>query len=60
LKKYYPEEWLLPLEMLEILAKQIDNSGLTEDIIAYLHNKEGENEDMQKLIGDGLLLITGH
>jgi phenylalanine-4-hydroxylase len=60
LKKYYPEEWLLPLEMLEILVKQNDNSGLTEEIIPYLNDKAGENEDMQKLIGDGLLLITGH
>jgi phenylalanine-4-hydroxylase len=60
LKQFYPEDWLLPLEMAEILTKHNDNSGLAENIISFLHEKAGENEDLQKLIGDGLLLVTGH
>jgi phenylalanine-4-hydroxylase len=59
LKLYYPNEWLLPLEMLEILSIQNDDSGLSENIMRFLNEKKEENEEMQKLIGDGLLLITG-
>lgn len=59
-KQYYPEEWLLPLEMAEILINHNDNSGLSENIVTYLNEKAMENEDLQKLIVDGMRLITNH
>ena len=58
LKSDYPDEWLLPLEILEELVKQKDQSELAEEIISFLKRKSGESDEMQNLIGDGLLLIT--
>jgi phenylalanine-4-hydroxylase len=58
LKKEFPDEWLLPLEIAEELTKQNDVSGTIEEIVSSLRARSEENEEMQKLIGDGLLLIT--
>jgi len=60
LKIHYTEEWLLPLEIAEILSKQKDTSGTLEEIISYLKTRAGENEQMQNLIEDGLKLIAYH
>jgi len=57
IKKDYPEEWLLPLEIAEELVSEDDNTGKAEEIISYLKTKSAENEEMQKLITDGLQLI---
>lgn len=58
LKKEFPDEWLLPLEIAEELTKQNDTSGTVEEIISFLRTRSEENEEMQKLIGDGLQLVT--
>jgi phenylalanine-4-hydroxylase len=58
LKSKYPEEWLLPLEILEELVKSGNQSELAGEIISFLKTKALKNEEMQKLIGDGLALIT--
>jgi phenylalanine-4-hydroxylase len=60
LKKDYPLEWLLPLEIAEELIKQNDKSGTSDEIIVYLKSRSSESEEMQKLINDGLNLITDH
>ena len=60
LKNNYPEEWLLPLEIAEELSKCNDNSGIVEEITAFLEVRSGESEEMQKLINDGLKLVTGY
>jgi len=60
IKKDYAEEWLLPLEIAEALLKQKDTNTITEEILAYLKTKASENEEMQKLIADGLELINVH
>ncbi len=60
IKKDYAEEWLLPLEIAEVLLKQKDTNVVTEEILAYLKTKASENEEMQKLISDGLELINVH
>ena len=60
LKMNYSDEWLLPLEIAEELIKNKDNTGITEEIISYLNLLAGKNEELQKLIEDGLLLFTNH
>ncbi len=60
LKDHYPEEWLLPLEITEMLKKLDDSSGLLREIISFLTCSEGRSEETQKLIRDGLLLINNH
>jgi phenylalanine-4-hydroxylase len=57
LKSKYPEEWLLPLEILEELIKSGNQSELAVEIISFLKTKALENDEMQKLIEDGLALI---
>lgn len=58
LKVNYPDEWLLPLEIAEILVKSKQNPGLAEEIFIFLNNRSRENEEMRKLINDGLQLFT--
>ncbi len=57
LKYHYPDDWLLPLEIAEILSKQDETSGLLDEIIRFLEAMAAENEQLQSLIADGLLLI---
>ena len=54
----YSDEWLLPLEIAEELIKNKDNTGIPEEIICYLNLLAGKNEELQKLIEDGMLLFT--
>ena len=58
LKYHYPDEWLLPLEMAEMLSKQNNYSGILEDIMSFLETREVESEQMQSLIGNGLQIIA--
>jgi len=58
LKVNYPNEWLLPLEIAEILVKSQQNPDLAKEIIDFLYNRSGENEELRNLIGDGLHLFT--
>jgi phenylalanine-4-hydroxylase len=60
LKTNYPDEWLLPLEILEEIVKSGNQSELAGEIISFLNSKALENDEMQKLIEDGLALITNH
>ncbi len=52
----YPEEWLLPLEILEILKDSSNHGELAEDIKTYLFNKSAEDEDLKRLIDNGLMI----
>ncbi|MCF8366124.1 MAG: aromatic amino acid hydroxylase [Bacteroidales bacterium] len=58
LKKHYPDEWLLPMEILEISKKQKQNSGIAEAITKYLIEKQEENKDLVNLVSNGLSLIN--
>lgn len=51
LKFHYPDEWLLPLEIAEILKNSNDNKNLAIEINAFLNALSGTNEEMEKLIG---------
>jgi len=58
LKNEYPDEWLLPLEIAEELTKLNDSNGTLDEIKAFLKTRSEENEELSKLIGDGLRLVT--
>ena len=60
LKLQYPEEWLLPLEILELIALTKDEKGISleKDIYTTLKNLASTNEEIRKLITDGIHLIT--
>ncbi|MFC2114098.1 aromatic amino acid hydroxylase [Bacteroidota bacterium] len=55
-RKNYPDEWLLPLEILEILSSKGIKSSLRTDITTYLNQKK-ENKTYSNLINNGLLLV---
>lgn len=55
-KANHPQEWLLPLEILELLAKSSSN-GEQEEIRNYLISKQNENKALVNLISNGLSLI---
>jgi phenylalanine-4-hydroxylase len=60
LRNNYPKEWLLPLEIAEELTKHSDANETLEEITCFLKKLSEENDEMEKLIGDGLNLITDH
>jgi len=60
LKIHFPQEWLLPLEIAEILSKRKETSGTLAEIVSYLKIRAGENEQMRNLIEDGLKLIDSN
>jgi len=52
----HPEDWLLPLEIHELLEAKNDQQELKEDILRHLKRKAIEDESLLKLIQDGLVL----
>ncbi len=53
-KYSYPEEWLLPLEILEIITGKPDYQYLEKDILDYLLNKKGKDPDIKRLVENGM------
>lgn len=53
----YPEEWLLPLEILELTEKKAEYSDLNAIILSYLRNVKGEDPDIKRLVENGLMLL---
>lgn len=60
LKHKYADEWLLPLEIAEVLKTQNDRDEMTEEIIRFLKTLSGKNEEIRNLIESGLEVITTH
>jgi phenylalanine-4-hydroxylase len=58
LKHKYPDDWLLPIEIMELISKDNRREGLSADIRAFLKTFSGKNEEMRTLIDEGLLLTT--
>jgi phenylalanine-4-hydroxylase len=54
IKYSYPEEWLLPLEIIEILKDLPEYKELADDINAYLIHLSDGNENLKRLIDNGL------
>ena len=56
-KKEYPKEWLLPLEILELVIKNDINTDLEDEIRAHLDILRNSHDEFKKLIDDGMKLI---
>ena len=57
-KSDYPNEWLLPLEILESFTKLGDNIETAEEIRHHLDNLAAKDAARKKLIEDGLELLS--
>ncbi len=55
LENDYPKDWLLPLEIFELVASE--NSTFSEKVLKYLLALKKERPNVAHLIDDGLLLI---
>jgi phenylalanine-4-hydroxylase len=58
LKKNYADEWLLPMEILELSQKQNLNTGIESEITSYLLKKQEEDASLVNLISNGLSLTS--
>jgi phenylalanine-4-hydroxylase len=56
IEREYPEEWLLPLEILELIDLDQEEKDFKEDILRYLKRKAIEDGSLLKLIQDGMTL----
>jgi phenylalanine-4-hydroxylase len=56
LQNNFPNDWLLPLEILEIVIENNEDNSLAEEIRNFLNDKK-ENEKYSTLIENGLLLL---
>jgi phenylalanine-4-hydroxylase len=56
-RRQYPEDWLLPLEILELVHADPENNDLKEEISHYLKEVKSQDPDVKRLIDNGLLLI---
>lgn len=52
----FPKDWLLSLEILEILHQEDRDSDLRAEITKYLEDKAAKEEHYRKVINDGLRL----
>jgi phenylalanine-4-hydroxylase len=57
--RQYPEEWLLPMEMLEIVAGKLQDELLQKEIRKYLDEKKVADPGLASLIENGYALISG-
>ncbi len=57
LKKDFPGQWLLPLEIAEVSATGKTNTSLYKEITAYLNDLSKQQAELSKLIERGLRLI---
>lgn len=56
-RKDHPEDWLLPLEILEVLQTRSAEENLLEEVREYLEEKKDREPHLKKLITNGLLLL---
>jgi phenylalanine-4-hydroxylase len=56
-KKDYPEEWLLPLEMLEVASQKANLQSLKYEIRDYLLKIKGSDPDIMRLVENGMLTV---
>lgn len=58
LKRDFPEDWLLTVELIELLTKSKQHADLREEMIAKLKARSESIPKQAKLINDGLRLTT--
>jgi phenylalanine-4-hydroxylase len=56
-RKDYPEEWLLPLEILELALKNDKFKALASEIRDYLLNVKSADPAIKRLVENGMLVI---
>lgn len=56
-RKNYPADWLLPLEILEVLQVNAVEEGVQREIRRYLEGKRDSEKELYKLIENGLMLL---
>jgi phenylalanine-4-hydroxylase len=59
LQRKHPQDWLLSLEILEILSQKKLYPDLEEEIRAGLQKKSVKRPELAKLIKDGVNLVYG-
>lgn len=57
IKNDYGEEWLLPLEIMELLKNSREKSTLLHEILNYLKSKKSQNPELEQLITNGIRLL---
>ncbi len=57
LKQDFPDDWLLPMEILELLEKSGLDQEMRTEIQQYLIKKQEQNPELVNLISNGLSLI---
>jgi phenylalanine-4-hydroxylase len=57
LQQEFPDEWLLPLEILEIATANSSSDHLRKAITGYLFDLQKRKPDLAELINNGLRLI---
>jgi phenylalanine-4-hydroxylase len=57
IKKDYPEEWLLPLEILELIKEKAKHLLLDKEIKDYLVNVKGIDPYIKRLVDNGMTMI---
>lgn len=58
LKKDHPQDWLAPLDMLEILVRENERPDIVSEIKDHLTGLKNSDAGFTKLIEDGLKLIS--
>ena len=59
ISRHYPEEWLLPMEMLEIVSGNHQDELLRKEIRKCLDDKKAADPGLEALIENGYALISG-
>jgi phenylalanine-4-hydroxylase len=55
-KAEYPEEWLLPLEILEIMEPYHKSDSLYQEIHVYLNQLASRKAELSSIISNGINL----
>jgi len=56
IKKEYPEEWLLPLEIIELLNSGKKDTASSKEILEYLKKKKFQQAELKQVVDNGLRL----
>lgn len=56
-KMHFPGDWLLALEILEILKDKKISDQLTTEVTEFLHSKQEQHPELVKLIDDGFDML---
>lgn len=56
-RRHYPEEWLLPIEIMELVSSGKDDQGMVSEISHYLDKMASDRPELEMLIENGLALF---